>query len=110
MAALQLKREESEALLYVMCEGVNRGWRLELLTEQLSNKVEEKLLLCSYCRGLVREACQCEVNGKHVLRCLMCKPFDVRCQSTPLTREAINEKSVSNIYVNVFICLFQCTG
>ena len=45
---------ERDALLYV---GSTKGWRVDLLVEKLSSKVEEKVLLCSSCGGLLRDAC-----------------------------------------------------
>ena len=87
--------EEGEGSLYKSCDGKDRGWRVELLAEPLLGRVEEKFLLCSYCRGLVREACQCEIDGKHVLRCRVCVPRSLAWQPASLTREAVNEKTVS---------------
>ena len=102
MAALGIREsDEIEGLLYTMYNGRDRGWRRELFTEQISNKLEEKFLLCSSCSGLAREAYQCEVGGKHVLRCSVCLPVHVQGQPAQLTREAIKEKSVSYISIAV---------
>ena len=100
MAAVRVEgSEDGEGLLYKISEdGKDRGWKVELLAEPLF-RVEEKLLLCIYCRGLVREACQCEINGKHVLSCNVCIPRSVAWQPSHLTREAINEKIVSKYMV-----------
>ena len=58
MAAVRVEgSEDGEGLLYKISEdGKDRGWKVELLAGPLF-RVEENLLLCSYCRGLVREAC-----------------------------------------------------
>ena len=52
--------------------GGGRGWRVELLVEQLTSSVEQKLLLCSYCRGLMGDACLLEKQGQQELRCSVC--------------------------------------
>ena len=49
---------DRDALLYETREdGSSKGWRADLLVENLSSKVEEKLLLCNSCNGLLRDAC-----------------------------------------------------
>ena len=95
--------EEIEGLVYKRLEGRYRGWRVELLEEQLTNKLEKKFLLCSYCSGVVRDACLLEREGKQELRCLVCIPEGVAWQPAEMNREAINEKIVSKI---VLFCLF----
>ena len=61
---------ERDALLYV---GSTKGWRVDLLVEKLSSKVEEKLLQCSSCNGLLRDACIYEEE----FRCGVCIPEGV---------------------------------
>ena len=83
--------EESDALLYVMSEDCNpKGWRVDLLVENLSSKIEEKLLLCSRCNGLLRDACIC--NGAFM--CQVCTPEDMASQPVEMNRTIVNEKMV----------------
>ena len=95
--------EEIEGLVYKRLEGRYRGWRVELLEEQLTSKIEEKFLLCSYCSGVMRDACLMEREGKQELRCLVCIPDGIPCDALEMNREVINEKIVS-----AFVCLFVC--
>ena len=82
---------ERNALLYVMSEdGSSKGWRVDLLVEKLSSKVEEKLLLCSCCNGLLRDACICEEE----FRCEVCIPDGVAWQLVKMNRTIVNEKMV----------------
>ena len=94
--------EEIEELVYKRLDGSYRGWRLELLVEQITSKLEEKFLLCSYCSALMRDACLLEKEGKQELRCLVCIPEDIPWQPVEMSRETINEKLVS-IKNNVFL-------
>ena len=96
MSALWIDCEEIETLVYERLDGRERGWRVELLVEQLTSKLEEKFLLCSYCRGLMRDACLLEMEGKQELRCYVCIPEGTKCQRAEIYQEAINEKLVSN--------------
>ena len=98
--AVELDCEEIETLLYKRLEGRDRGWRVELLLEQLTSKVEQKLLLCSYCNGLMRDACVMEKEGKQELRCHVCIPEGTACHEAQTNREAIDEKIVSK-----YVCL-----
>ena len=104
MATLPMEETESseeiEGLVYKRLEGRYRGWRVELLEEQLTNKLEEKFLLCSYCSGVMRDACLLEREGKQELRCLVCIPEGVSWQPSLMSRESINEKIVSKIPYN----------
>ena len=99
--------EEIEGLVYKRLEGRYRGWRVELLEEQLTNKEEERFLLCSYCSGVVRDACLLEREGKQELRCLVCIPEGMPCDTLEMNREVINEKIVSALFVCLFVCLFR---
>ena len=87
--------EEIEGLVYKRLEGRYRGWRVELLEEQLTSKLEERFLLCSYCSGVVRDACLLEREGKQELRCLVCVPEGIPWQPVEMSRESVNEKIVS---------------
>ena len=87
---------EINKLVYVIRDdGSYGGWRTELLVEEISGKVEERFLLCNYCRGMLRDACLFEKNGKQELRCSVCIPKDVNKQRVQMNREAVNEKQVS---------------
>ena len=88
--------EEIEGLVYKKLDGGYRGWRVELLVEQITSKLEEKFLLCSYCSALMRDACLQEKEGKQELRCLVCIPEDIPWQPVN-DRKTINEKPVSKI-------------
>ena len=59
--------------------------------EKLSSKVEEKLLLCNNCNGLLRDACLYEEE----LRCGVCIPEGVARQPVKMNRTIVNEKMVS---------------
>ena len=57
---------ERDALLYVTREDEStKEWRVDLLVE--------KLLLCSCCNGLLRDACLCD----EALSCQVCIPKDI---------------------------------
>ena len=98
--------EEIEGLVYKRLEGRYRGWRVELLEEQLTSKLEERFLMCSYCSGVMRDACLLKREGKQELRCLVCIPEGVAWKPVNMNREVISEKIVSNLFVCLFICLF----
>ena len=95
MSALSIDCEEIETLVYKRLEGRERGWKVELLVEQLASKLEVKFLLCSYCSGLMRDACLLEKEEKQELLCYLCIPEGVKWQPALINREAINEKIVS---------------
>ena len=83
---------ERDALLYVMSEDCKpKGWRVDLLVERLSSKLEEKLLLCSCCNGLIRDACVC--NGAFM--CQVCIPENIAWQPVEMNRSIVSEKMVS---------------
>ena len=89
---------ERDALLYVMSEDCKpKGWRVDLLVEKLSSKLEEKVLLCSCCNGLLRDACLC--NG--ALMCQVCIPEDTVVQPVDMNREIVNEKMVSCLLLHL---------
>ena len=92
--------EEIEGLVYKRLDGSFRGWRVELLVEQITSKLEEKFLLCSYCSGLMRDACLLEKEGKQELRCLVCIPEGIPWQPVEMSRETINEKIVSKYRIS----------
>ena len=103
--AISVDCEETDALVYERLGGRDRGWRVELLVEQLTSKLEQQFLLCGYCSGLMRDACLLEKEGKQELRCYVCIPEGVAWQPLELNRAAINEKLVSKLFVCLFVCL-----
>ena len=91
---------ETDVSLYVTSvDGSPKGWRVDLLEEKLSSKPEGKLLLCSCCKGLLRDACLC--NG--ALMCHVCIPEDTAWQPVELNREIVNEKMVIVCYTYTLV-------
>ena len=77
---------ERDALLYVMSEDCKpKGWRVDLLVEKLR---ENRLLSCSCCSGLLRDACIC--NGAFM--CQVCIPEDIAWQPVEMNREIVTRK------------------
>ena len=70
---------------------------MDLLEEKLSSKLEEKLLLCSCCKGLLRDACLC----KEELRCRVCIPEGIAWQPVKMNREIVYERKVIVCYTNL---------
>ncbi|KAI6660628.1 TNF receptor-associated factor 4-like [Oopsacas minuta] len=92
MAEKLTDSEGREDLVYIKTEdGSYRGWRVDLLVENLSNKLELKLLLCSSCKGMLRDACICEGE----LRCGVCIPEGVAWQPVKMNREIVSDKMIS---------------
>ena len=91
---------EINKLVYVIRDdGSYGGWRTELLVEEITEDGEGRFLLCNYCRGMLREACFYEEDGKHKVACSLCIPKDVNKQLAQLNRETVSEKQVSlNLY------------
>ncbi|KAI6661207.1 hypothetical protein LOD99_10135 [Oopsacas minuta] len=84
--------EGREDLVYIKTEdGSYRGWRVDLLIDKLSSKMEEKFLLCSSCKGMLRDACLYEGN----LRCGVCIPEGVAWQPVKMNREIVSDKMIS---------------
>ncbi|KAI6661281.1 TNF receptor-associated factor 4-like [Oopsacas minuta] len=84
--------EGREDLVYIKTEnGSYRGWRVDLLVENLSSKMELKLLLCSSCKGMLRDACLYEEE----LRCGVCIPEGVAWQPVKMNREIVSDKMIS---------------
>ena len=94
---------ERDTLLYVMSEDCRpKGWKVDLLVEKLSSKVEEKLLLCSCCHGLLRDACIC--NGAFM--CQVCIPEGTVIQPVVMNREIVNEKMVICLLLHLVNCVY----
>ena len=91
---------ETNVSLYVTSvDGSPKGWRVDLLEEKLSSKLEERLLLCSSCTGLLKDACLC--NG--ALVCRVCIPKDTALQSVEMNREIVNERKVIVCYTYTLV-------
>ena len=70
-----------------------------MLVEEISGKIEGKFLLCNYCRGMLRDACLTEKDGRPGVACSLCISKDTNKQIAQLNRETVNEKQVSlNLY------------
>ena len=91
-----IESEFVKVLVYVIRDdGSYGGWKTELLEEKITNKIEAKFLLCSYCGGMLRDACLFEKDGKQELACSVCLPKDSAKQIAQINAETINEKQVS---------------
>ena len=74
------------------------GWNKELLVEKISSVSEEKLLLCTLCKGMLRDACVVTVNQKKEARCDVCIPPKYTAGTrkiAELVRSVIDEKMVN---------------
>ncbi|KAI6657014.1 TNF receptor-associated factor 3 [Oopsacas minuta] len=92
MAEKVTDSEGREDLVYIKTEdGSYRGWRVDLLIDPLSNKMEEKMLLCSSCNGMLRDACFYEGQ----VRCGVCIPEGVAWQPVIMNREIVSDKMIS---------------
>ncbi|KAI6655285.1 hypothetical protein LOD99_11431 [Oopsacas minuta] len=84
--------EGGEDLVYIKTEdGSYRGWRVDLLVENLSSKMELKLLLCSSCKGMLRDACFYQEE----FMCGVCIPEGVAWQPVKMNREIVSDKMIS---------------
>ncbi|KAI6661674.1 TNF receptor-associated factor 4-like, partial [Oopsacas minuta] len=84
--------EGREGLVYMKTEdGSYRGWRVDLLVDNLSSKMELKLLVCAFCNGLLRDACLYEEE----FRCGVCIPEGVAWQPVKMNREIVSDKMIS---------------
>ena len=81
---------ETDTSLYVTSgDGSPKGWRVDLLVE--------KLLLCSCCKGLLRDACICEEE----LRCRVCIHGGVAWLSMKMNREIVHERKVIVFVIHI---------
>ena len=100
-------------LLYVKYDGKYRGWRVQLLVEELMGKVEGTFLLCNLCGGLLRDAFMVIIGGEQELWCSLCIPSDASRNSArmDLNRDAVEKKIVCCLkYIRfrlIRICWFQ---
>ena len=75
-----------------------RGWKLDLLVEQPKGSVEKKFLLCSFCKGMLRDACLYQRHTIQELRCSVCIPRGVNNQIAQINRELINQRQVRFLF------------
>ena len=89
--------EEIDDLVYVKYTDGHRGWRVDLLADKLKENLEETILVCSVCGGLLRKANIIVIEGKQELRCFACNPFKVGLEYTPMSKnqEAVDKRIVS---------------
>ena len=93
----EIDSEGVEMLMLVRRDyGGYGGWRRELLVDWMLGEVEVKFLLCSYCRGILRDACLIEKDGKQELACSVCTPRGVKSQIALMSRETVDAKQVRN--------------
>ena len=90
----KIETEISELLYVKRDDGNYGGWRTELLVEEITGKIEEKFLLCSYCGGMLRNACLSEKDGKQELECSICAPEDENKIIAQLNRDSVLEREV----------------
>lgn len=78
------------------------GWKKELLVEDILSSCEEKLLLCTLCEGVLRDACVVNLDQKKQARCRYCLPANFRVyprHKADLVRSVINERLVITKYI-----------
>ena len=90
----KIETEISELVYVKRDDGSYGGWRRLLSVEEITGKIEEKFLLCSYCRGMLRDACLFEKDGKQELACSICVAKDENKIKAQLNRDSITEKEV----------------
>ena len=70
--------QDTEELLFVSRRDGNvtryGGWKVELLVEEIVSVSEQKLLLCTLCKGMLRDTCVVTLDGKKQVRCKTCTP------------------------------------
>ena len=76
-------------------------WGFSLPGQEVK-KVEDKLLLCSCCHGLLRDACICVEE----FRCRVCIPEGVAWQPVKMNREIVNEKMVICLLLHLVNCVY----
>ena len=75
-------------------DGVYRGWKLDILCEELSQS-EKRLVTCGLCKGLLREACEVKLMDRQVIRCKSCLSKEHPERKAEYISEFIEEKMVS---------------
>ena len=74
------------------------GWKRELLIDKSITKSEEKLLICTLCKGVLRDALVVDVFGKKEPRCCVCLPPNHGFLNThDIIRSVVDERKVSFI-------------
>ena len=97
--------QDTEELLFISRQDghVTRygGWKIELLVEKIISVSEQKLLLCTLCKGMLRDACVITLEGKKQARCNVCVPPDTiidAINTADLIRSAIDDRMVKLLY------------
>ena len=97
--------KDTYELLFVSRQdrGVTRysGWKIELLVEEIVSVSEQKLLLCTLCKGMLRDACVVTLDGKKQARCSVCVPSDIQfdaLNNADLIRSVIDDRMVIFLY------------
>ena len=112
-----------DELLFVKNSGIDGcygGWKRELLIEKITSNAEERLLLCTLCKGMLRDACVFEVKfQKKEARCDLCIPREHQTElkkKAELIRSVIDEKLVIrtlNLYLlfifKFLFSIYRCT-
>ena len=101
MAGYLEESEDSNAaidireLVYVKTdEGYYRGWKTELLVENITSNLEG-FLTCKLCSGLLRDACLFEKEENQEFRCSECIPGNSKRLIAQHNRKEINKRQVS---------------
>ncbi|KAI6655882.1 Dynein heavy chain 17, axonemal [Oopsacas minuta] len=99
--------KDFEHLLFVEMEdaGVTsyRGWKRELLVEEIVSASEKKLLLCTLCDGMLRNACCFQRNQNKQARCDKCLPANFRIYGrniVDLIRSVVDERMIYCPFLN----------
>ena len=116
----EVNDDDTEDLLFVKKRGFNNhgsygGWKRGLLAEHISAS-EQKLLVCTFCNGLMRNACVVFINNNREPRCEACIPKKLKNKGhteAELVRSVIDERRVRLdnlyiLYVNVTIIDYFC--
>ena len=94
--------QDTEELLFVSRQDGDvtkyGGWKLELLVEEIVSVSEQKLLLCTLCKGLLRDACVVTLlpGGKKQVRCQTCTPTLIVCDNNKIDiiRSVVDDRMV----------------
>ena len=98
--------QDTEELLFVSRQDGDvtkyGGWKIELLVEEIVSVSEQKLLLCTLCKGLLRDACVVTLEGKKQPRCSVCVPLQMQIDAlniADLIRSAIDDRMVILLFI-----------
>ena len=79
------------------------GWKVELLVEEIVSVSEQKLLLCTLCKGMLRDACVVNLYGKKQVRCKTCIPtlFAFGFNKIDIIRSVVDDRMVIEVTFNI---------